>query len=229
MPSRNYNFISGEYYHVFNRGNDKRSIFLDKLDYLRFLYLITSSQSLNEILKISPRISKYIQTGSFGFEKDDIIKIIKDRAVTLVGFVLMPNHFHLILRQVRDKGVSSYMQKILNSYTKYFNTRRDRSGHLFQGPFKAVHIDDNEQLLYLSAYIHCNPREVTKWASNWQEYPWSSYVDYAVNNRWGGLLDTSIVLDQYSSKREYIKSVVESGAKDWPTSDVGQSWWKKKT
>ena len=75
----------------------------------------------------------------------------------------MPNHFHLILQEVKEGGISQYMQRVLNAYTKYYNKKYEISGHLFQGPYKSVHIKDDPQLLYLSAYIHNNVRELKSW------------------------------------------------------------------
>ena len=74
----------------------------------------------------------------------------------------MPNHFHLIVKEVKEGGISAYMQRVLNAYTKYYNAKHDTSGHLFQGPFRAIHIADNDQLLYVSAYIHLNCREINQ-------------------------------------------------------------------
>lgn len=125
----------------------------------------------------------------------------------------MPNHFHLTVYEEKERGISQYMQRILNAYTKYFNTKYERAGHLFQGPFKAVHAKTNEQLIYLSAYIHLNPREIKEWKDKEKNYTWSSYQDYIGKNRWDGLLKPDIIMDQFNTKQEYEHFVKTSGAK----------------
>ncbi len=125
----------------------------------------------------------------------------------------MQNHFHLIVKEVEENGIARYMQRVLNSYTKYYNTKYNKSGHLFQGPYKAVHIKNNNQLLYLSAYIHRNPRELKEWQNKESSYPWSSYQDCINKNRFEGLFVPDIINEQFKNKDEYDKFVKTSGAK----------------
>ena len=106
------------------------------------------------------------------------------------------------------------MQRVLNAYAKYFNTKYETVGHLFQGPYRAVHIEDNDQLLYTSTYIHRNPRELSGVAGREHRYEWSSYQDYLGENRFGKLLDPSLVLDQFDSPQAYREFVDSSVAKD---------------
>jgi putative transposase len=134
--------------------------------------------------------------------------------VELSSFALMPNHFHLIVKETKERGMGKYMQRVLNSYTKYFNTRYGVSGHLFEGPYKAVHIESNEQLLHLSAYIHLNPREFNEWHKKEVNFPWSSYQDYIKENRWRNLLKIEIITEQFKNKNEYKNFVETSGAKE---------------
>ena len=143
-------------------------------------------------------------------------KIISGRFVELTNFVLMPNHFHLTVLEVKEKGIAIYMQRVLNSYTKYFNTKYQRIGHLFQGPYQAVHVEDNTQLLHLSSYIHKNFKEIKESKKRWQDYFWSSYQDYVKENRWPNLLKVDIILDQFKNKREYGNFVKTSLAKETP-------------
>ena len=107
------------------------------------------------------------------------------------------------------------MQRVSVAYAKYFNQKYQTPGHVFQGPFKAIHIKDNRQLMYLSAYIHRNPRELRTWKDNEEHYPWSSLTDYVNENRWGGLLASEIILDQFegTSKSNYASFVKTSSAK----------------
>lgn len=203
----------GEYYHIFNRGNYKQSIFKDERDWARFLFLIIYLQSPVNFPQISRTISSFVKSQAFDIETNKINEIINLRYVELVEFALMPNHFHLIVHEKEENGITRYMHRILTSTTKCFNTKYQTSGHLFQGPYKAVHIEDNDQLLYLSAYIHRNPRELKSWKNKEHEYFWSSYKDYLGKNRWPGLLKTDIILDQFKDQNEYKTFIETSAAK----------------
>ena len=205
MAYRKVAFAPDEYYHICNRGNRKQDIFLDDHDRARFLFLLLYGQSSAPFINTGKYVNVYIKTGKFRVKSGTIDKIIKNRIVELVAFCLMDNHFHIILRCVSDSGVSKYMQKILNAYTKYFNTKYEEVGHLFSGPFRAVHIDSNEQLVYTSAYVHKNPNEISKWRNKVEKYPWSSYGDYVSENRWGLLLEQKIILDQFQDSKDYLK------------------------
>lgn len=212
---RNIPIIAGNYYHIFNRGNNKQFIFKESNDFIRFLFLILYFQSSVSISHISRLVSTYHNNNIFNVDDEVMKNIIDNRYIELVGFVLMPNHFHLIVLESKEGGISKYMQRVLNSYTKYFNTKYEQTGHLFQGPYKAVHIGDDNQLSYLSAYQHRNPRELKKWKNREVEYPWSSYQDYAKENRWGKLLLSNIITDKFDSGEEYREFVQNCGAKEF--------------
>lgn len=214
MYMRTISITPGEYYHIFNRGNNKQLIFLDTRDWARFLFLILSLQSPIIFQNISRQVSHYVKNRAFNINRSEIKDMAKERYVELVNFVLMPNHFHLTVYELRNGGIANYMQRVLCAYTKYFNTKYEKSGHLFQGPYKAVHIENNEQLLYLSTYIHKNPRELSEWKNKEHIYPWSSYQDYTEENRWDKLLQQNIILDQFSHKKEYGHFVKSSPAKE---------------
>lgn len=210
---RNISIAQGEHYHVFNRGNNKQLLFLDKKDYARFLFLIIYFQSPIVFTNISRKIDYFVKNGKFDFSSEDAEKIAKQRYVEVINFVIMPNHFHITLSEFEENGTSKYMQRVLCAYTKYFNTKYQKSGHVFQGPYKAVHIKDNNQLLYLSTYIHRNPREINDWKDKEHSYPWSSYKSYTQENQWGKLLMQDLILDQFSDKKGYDKFVKSSSAK----------------
>lgn len=206
----------GECYHIYNRGMHKREIFRDDRDRLRFLFLITHFQSdvifphiEYDLAKFNKSIRKHSVSTS-----DSAKEIILGRRIELMAFTLMPNHFHIIVRQVSENGIPVYMQRILNSYTKFFNTKYEESGHLFQGPYRIVYIENNDQLLYTSAYIHRNCRELGKWKNRENDYYWSSFRDYVGETRFGELLQQNLILDQFDSKEEYHKFVDNSSAKD---------------
>ena len=201
---------TGEYYHVLGRGNNKQEIFTDEYDYTRFLFSVLFFQYGVTVHNLAREVHRFVKSRTL-FEQ---VAVSGKEKVSILAFTFMPNHYHLIVRQNADGAVSAYMQRLLNGYAKYFNTRHERSGHLFQGPFKSVHVSSNEQLLYLSTYLHKNPRELAGWSRRLASYPWSSYQDYIRENRWGGALDTKTILDQFKSSGEYQSFVVESIAKE---------------
>jgi putative transposase len=128
-------------------------------------------------------------------------KFLDKRQACLLNFVLMPNHFHFLLREESEHGVSDYLRRVQDGYTKYFNAKYGKSGHLFQGPFKAVHVKNNDQLLYLSSYIHKNPKELKNGIE--YSYQWSSFQDYILDNRWGALLESDTILRQFKNEDKY--------------------------
>jgi putative transposase len=212
---RKVKIAPGEHYHIYNRGINKQKIFLDESDYTRFLFCLLYFQSGITFNNLGYYVFNFKKNKKFNLSADTLSKIFSTRYVELVNFCLMPNHFHLTVFEKNEKGIATYMQRVLNSYTKYFNTKYKRTGHLFQGPYQAVYIEDNEQLLHVSTYIHKNPKEV--WGFNNSElisYPWSSYQDYVVNNRWDVFLKLDIVLGQFKNKVEYIDFVKTSTAKE---------------
>lgn len=211
---RNIRISEGEFYHVFNRGVGKKILFRDKSDYSRFLFLILYFQSPITFKNMS-RVSKTTKEITFlHVSEKEVAEIVENRYVTLFAFCLMSNHFHILIRETIEGGIAKYMQRVLNSYTKYFNTKYEVSGHLFQGPYKAVHVEDNDQLLHLSAYIHKNCHEIAEWKNKYFEYPWSSLGDYVNRNRWGKLLETDIIFEQFKNQEEYRKFIKTSSAKE---------------
>ncbi len=144
MPRIIVPFVVDEFYHVFNRGSDKRDIFMDKEDYLRFY------QSLNFFNTIDPVIN-------FDSAKVAHKKLSnQEKLVDIKAYALLPNHYHLVLKQLVDGGVSEYIKRISGGYTSYFNQKHKRSGVLFQGKFKRVHVDSNAQYRYLITYVNEN-------------------------------------------------------------------------
>src|SRR3989338_3211206 len=210
---RKIQFFPESYYHICNRSNDERPIFLDDRDYARFLFFILFYQAPIPFYNISRRISYFVRHSMFNIPLDILQKIATTRRVGLNIFTIMPNHFHLLVQEKIDKGISLYLQRLQNGYAKYFNTKYKKRGHLFQGTFRAIPVETDEQLLYLSAYIHRNPRELKKWENKEIEYPWSSYQDLTKNNRWGKLLKPDIILNQFPSANDYYKFIETSTAK----------------
>ena len=205
----------GEYYHIFNRGAHRQTIFKDKTDWSRFLFNILYFQSPYPFQKISRLVQTYAHDTGFSVPNEDIEEVLKGRFVELVGFCLMSNHFHLIVKETEEGGMARYMQRVSDGYTKYFNTKYEASGHVFQGSYKAVHVKTDTQLLYLSAYIHRNPREISAWRGKEFEYPWSSLQDFTEGNRWGGIIVPEIITGQFEStpQSNYADFVKTSPAK----------------
>lgn len=219
---RKDNFIVGEHYHIFNRGNNKDLIFWEDYDRARFLTLLLFCQGtmqMQRIVKMAPSVSSIVKSDgdlkSFvsSHGKKLINQTLNSRIAILRNFCLMPTHFHAEFQEIEAGGISKLMQRLGNSYTRYLNIKYKRSGHIFSGTFKSVHISDNDQLLNTSVYIHSNPRELKYYKGKEQLYPWSSFKDYIGENRWGDLLDGSLILGQFVNGEEYKKFVDESDTK----------------
>lgn len=205
----------GEYYHLYTRGVGKKNIFLDNRDYVRFLFCILYFQYDENFYNVSGAVTRFLNTGSFSSPKTTVPQ--EDaRDAEIVTFTLMPNHIHIIASEIKPGGIARLMKRALGGYAKYFNTKYNVSGHVFQGAYNAVHIEDNDQLLYVSAYVHRNPRELRGWKNREEKYPWSSFSDYIKTNRWGDLLKTGIILEQFDKKADYQIFVDESPAKSSP-------------
>lgn len=214
MPLRNVEFAAGEHYHLCIRGNNKQDIFHDDSDRARMLFLITHLQSPESVPKIGRIVEEYRKTRAWNVDPELVSTIVRTRYVALEAFSFMTNHIHLGACEKEERGVTRYMHRILDAFAKYSNTKYETVGHLFQGPYKAVHIGDNDQLLYTNTYIHRNPRELPGVAGKEHEYEWSSYRDYLGANRFGELLDPSLVLEQFESPEDYRAFVDSSIAKD---------------
>lgn len=214
---RKENFVEGEFYHLYNRGNSKQNIFLDDHDKSRFmkmLYLCNSNKHINfreDIVK----------------KKIDVWDFDKGEPVVSIGaWVLMPNHFHILITVPKSKRrkspksniglkiVSKFMQKVCTSYSKYFNKKYKRTGSLFETNFKSSYIDSDKYAKYIFSYIHLNPVKLID--PNWKEngiknidktiqflksYEWSSYLDFCGKNR----MQNSII-----SKKDFPEYFINS-------------------
>lgn len=196
MAQQQVIFANDEIYHVFNRGVEKRRIFLEKADFIRFIETILYYQ---------------IKSPPVRFSFKNRLNIIKHQAdetllVEIICFCLMPNHFHLLIKQLCEGGISLFLNKVSNSYAKYFNTKYKRIGPLFQGFFKAVHVSDERQLLQVSRYIHRNP--VSSYlVRDLKDYLFSSYRQYI--NLENGFCSDKIIKDQFNSAKEYEQFVLD--------------------
>lgn len=215
MAYRRIKLAPHEQYHLYNRGNNKQDIFHSTSDYIRFLFYLLYFQSPVAFPAISFQVSAFKRTGEFTVSEEARNDVIARRSVALNAFCLMPNHFHIMVEETTDGGISKYMQRVLNGYSKYGNKKYPEKhiGHIFQGPFKHVRQRTNEQFLYLSTYIHRNPKELKPWTMREKEYPWSSFQDFIGDNRWGGLLRRDSILTQFNGGRDYERFVDTSVAK----------------
>lgn len=199
MAKRKIVLATGETYHIYNRGVEKRQVFIRKREYLRFMDLIYYYRFENCPIKFS-----YFQKSSI-LERNNILLNLEKQSQKLVDiltFCLMPNHFHFLLRQGTENGISKFMAKVTNGYSHYFNIFHDRVGPLFQGKFQAVRIEDYEQLIHVDRYIHLNP--VSSYIiefSGLENYPYSSYPEYiGIRN---GFANTQQVLSHFKNIETY--------------------------
>ena len=177
MPGRNIPLVTDQIYHVLNRGVAAQPIFLSKTEYLRAIQTIFYYQNQKTSLRYSLFLRLPVKEREEFLNK---LKAEKKFLVEILAFCLMPNHFHLLLRQLQDNGISIFMSNVANSYTRYFNTKQKRIGPLFQGKFRAVRVETDNQLLHLSRYIHLNPYSsyVTKTLDGTENYSYSSFPEY---------------------------------------------------
>lgn len=184
---------------------DKRKTFLDTRDYERFLLSMNLLNDEQEGLMIAWRDFK---KSNPQVKLPEFLKFRNRKPlVEIIAYCLNPNHYHLILHQIKDKGIENFMHRVGTSHTKYFNKKNDRSGSLFQGVFKSIHIDSNEYLLYLSAYV--NKNNFIHGYSKDDSWIYSSFPDY-IGKRGDKLCKKDIVLGQFKNRNEYQEFVNEN-------------------
>lgn len=197
MSIRTISFVEGEYYHIYNRGNSKGIIFQDEEDKKHFIHLLVSLNT-EARLKISRT-------------KEPICR--EENIISIGAYCLMPNHFHILLKQEKENGITRFMQKISTAYVMYYNKKYKRTGSLFEGKFKSKYAGEDTYLKYLFSYIHLNPLKIidSKWKIK-AKYPSNEMVTF---------------LDQYkySSFHEYhtemFRIINKQAFPDYfPTKDV---------
>ncbi len=203
---RNIKFQTGEYYHIYNRGVDKREIFMDESDYLKFLInlrLFNNNSKKEERDFVSRKAQeKKIKEKELSSGYPELSSFLEKlpKLVSIICYCLNPNHYHFILKQLVKDGISKFLHKLDLGYTHYFNQKHYRTGSLLHGTYRDVHITTNEYLIYLSAYINGNI-EIHKIAKA-EDWPWGSYKDYlALRN--GTLCNKNIILDGFENINEY--------------------------
>ncbi|MBU0998787.1 transposase [Patescibacteria group bacterium] len=212
MSIRKKPFVPNEHYHIYNRGNSKQKIFHDHKDYDRFISLLYACNSENNF-----RIQALNKDQSlYGFERGTLL-------VDIGAYVLMPNHFHILITQTEKGDISKFMQKISTAYVMYYNKKYNRTGSLFEGKFKAEHLDDDNYLKYIFSYIHLNPvklidkdwkengirnkKEVLDYLGKCQH---SSYFDYLGKNRvQNNILNRDAFPDYFPTPKDFSREIFE--------------------
>jgi len=185
-------FIEDGIYHVYNRGVEKRKIFLDDQDYRVFLHLLKYYLS-----PIDPKADHpIVTTGNLQLFRPRPLKNLGNE-VSLIAYCLMPNHFHLLLKQKPADGMTKLLRRLATTYSMYFNRRYKRVGYLFQGNNKAVLIDNEHAFIHISRYIHLNPQELTR--MDLVSYPYSSY-QYFLGRKKADWIKPKLVLSLFNSK-----------------------------
>ncbi len=211
---RKFTPTNNELYHVFNRGTDKRSIFLDKKNYERFIVNLILFNTQRQPIS---NLSRYNI-------KSACKKIPDDPLVKIHAFCLLPNHFHLLLEPLIENGIARLMHKNEMGYSHYFNKINSRNGNLFQGSYKIFHVNNDTYRLYLPLYIHLNSLELLSSEKYWKEkgvknkkdainflrnYPWSSLREY-LNTDQMPFVSRDFIDEIYKDKNE-----LETALKDW--------------
>jgi len=210
MPARNIvkTYKPNSYYHLYNRGVDKRTIFQDKQDYAVFLNYL--KEYLSPIPLKNPKREISINKKTYQINGYQCCNY--NQNIVLTAYCLMPNHFHLLVKQELNRDIQYFMKSLTARYTTYFNKQHQRSGRLFEGAYKAVLVNTEEQFIHLSRYIHLNP-----YPKPLTSQP-SSYSDYMKlkNTSW---VHTQTILDHFKTPLAY-KKFVANGKKNLSLSTI---------
>lgn len=191
MSYRKVNLVNGAYYHIYNRSVMGMPIFRRNSEYEIFL------ESARYYLQFNPPV----RFSFYRINRDKYVLDFRKKLSTIISFCIMPNHFHFLLRQDAEEGIKKYIQKLTNSYSHYFAKKNNYRGHVFERNFQAVLVEDDEQLIHLSRYIHLNP--VTAYlVENPLEYRYSSYSVY-LNKSKSDLTDPRPIMDLFKTAKKY--------------------------
>lgn len=211
-----------ELYHALNRGVDKRTIFLDDQDRARFVH---DMYEFNDAVSAEKtyRSFDHSMMGDI-VSPPSLIPRRRERIVDIHGWCLMGNHYHLLLSERKEGGISMFLRKLNVGYAKYFNERYSREGTLFQGRTKKVHIASHAHFLHILHYIHLNPLDFVKETEDWRKfsirnakkalaqldaYRWSSYLDYCGQKNFPSILTTSLFADVFGNYKETISTYLK--------------------
>ena len=221
MPIKRPSLLNGEIYHIILRGVGDELIFRNLDDYYRGIFSLFEFNDSNPVL-IRNRRRDRIRAKKIGREQ---FSAARDLLMEILAFCFMPNHIHLLMRQVKDNGTTQFMRKFGAGYAAYFNKKYSRKGHLFQGRFRAVHIKTNDQLKNAFVYVHTNgisliepnwkekgvvsPKKVIKFLEN---YKWSSYPDYIGKKNFPSVTERDYLLKAMGGKegcREFVENWIK--------------------
>ncbi len=220
---RRIQFVNDYFYHIYTRGTEKRNILLKEVDYFRFIHDLYEFNNVKATLNLARDIVRGSTSNNISNNKKP-----RELLVEIIAFCLMPNHFHLILRQLKEKGITKFMQKLGTGYTMYFNQKNKRTGALFQGRFKAILVDKDNYFLPLVNYVHLNPVELIE--PNWKEegirdrkkvnefledYRWSSYPDYVGIKNFPSVINKEFFTSYFKNEENYKNFVNQ-----WLTKDL---------
>lgn len=210
--------ITNHIYHIYNRGVEKRKVFLEDADYLRMIHDLFEFNDINPPLNLNYHTNR--NPLEIGFPKID--REPRKLLVNLITFCLMPNHYHLLVKQLADGGITLFMRKLGVGYTNFFNEKYERVGPLFQGKFKAVLVREERHFTYLPHYIHLNPLDLKfpEWRGGnvrnpkqaikfLEDYRWSSYLDYIGKKNFPSVTQRGF-LESYFRNAEYYRKDIQN-------------------
>jgi len=231
MPYRKEKFENGNIVHVILRGVDGNAIFKDINDYYRGIFSIYEFNNSNPVsIKYRREIIERFKKSIRGRTSDEsiIMPDNRERMVDILCFCFMPNHIHLLLKQIKENGITEFMRKVGTGYGGYINRKYNRQGHVFQSSFNAVKITTNEQLEIVFAYIHANPISLTykDWKSVriedqdfkkiiefLREYKWSSYLDYIGIKNFPSVTQKEFILELFREEnncKEFVENYIKN-------------------
>lgn len=223
---RKEEFVLEEYYHIYSRTILNIPEFEDFENALKLsqAFLLANSTESTKAFEC------FRNSKNTNWRKSVEIAWRGDKLVDVLAYAIMPDHYHLLVKEKQENGVSNFLQKCNTSIAKYINTKKERRGSLFEGPFKAKHIDSNNYLLHLSLYIHLNPLDFID-SKNWREgglknwtskkkkllaYPWSSLKSFLYEDYEDWILSgTEIIRDQFKDRKDYEKFL-----REWSTENL---------
>ena len=216
-----------ELYHALNRRVDGRTLFTDKMDYARFVHDLWEFNDITPVENVRRRAANNQQLTDF------VNPSIKQKLVEIHGWCLMKNHYHLLLSELVEGGISLFLRKVNVGYANYFNERHERQGTLFQGRTKKILIKREAHFLYILHYVHLNPLDYLKGAEDWRErsnygirsaraalkyleaYPWSSYLDYSGAKNFPSILTVSLFADVHGNYKETLIAYLADAEADF--------------
>jgi len=210
MSIRKVNFVPNEYYHIYNRGNSKQKIFQNRQDYEYFLKLLFLSNGEKKF-KLS-------------FLSGDVYEIKRGNQIVAIGaYCLMPNHFHILISQIENEGISRFMHKLTSGYSHYYNKKYERTGSLFEGKFKSEYIGNDRYLKYLFSYIHLNIVKLIQ--KDWKEkgiqnkqkvidflknYKYSSFQDcIGIIRKENAILKKEVFPDYFPTVKNFLSEIFD--------------------